>query len=431
MMRDDILTAVDVGTTKVCTLIGRKSGRGDLEFLAHSVVPCEGLKKGNVTDVAATALSIRSSVDEAAKQAQVAGRSAYIGVTGAHVAFENRWDQMEWAGQGGVITAEELARVPDSARAANSETGRRLIHVLPVAYSVDGLNGIRNPLGMHSSDLAVESHMITGGAAFIDKLVEAVDSAGIGLDALVLEPLASSDAVLTNEERIQGAIVVDIGGGTTDIVAYARGRIFFTGVLPVGGYQFTNDICVTYSTPYPDAEDLKLRYAHTDLHGVRATEEVTLPVIGKNADLKISRREICQLVRERAQELASLVKLKLQEAPLGRLSDFSLVLTGGTASLPGLDGLFRQTMGTNVRIGVPNGHGMIPDSLRAPAFATGVGILLWAFEHPKPQTAKVTITTSAKAPTDREGLVSRFFQHIRNVFPAQLFSVRQGRTLWR
>ena len=431
MRIDDIVTAVDVGTTKICTIIGRKSAQGDLQFLAHSVVPCDGLKKGNVTDVAATALAIRSSVAEAAKRAQVTVKSAYIGVTGAHVSFENRRDKMTWAGERGVVTAEELARVPEAARSDSAELDRRMIHAVPVSYSVDGLKGIRNPVGMHTSDLEVESHVVTGTASLIDKLVEAVERAEIGIDALVLEPLASSEAVLTREEKRRGAVVVDVGGGTTDIVAYSGGRIFFTAVLPVGGFQFTNDICLTYNAPYAAAEDIKIRYAHTDLHAVRPTEEVTLPVIGQSSELKIPRREICQLSRERAQELARLVKLKLKEGSLRRLSNMKLVLTGGTSGLPGLDDLFRLTLGINVRIGIPHGRGMIPDDLKAPAFATGVGILLWALDHPRTEASHDANGVRSRAARRNGSLVSRFFKQIKNVFPTHLFPVRQGRIQWR
>ena len=425
MMTDNILTAIDVGTTKICTMIGRKSAQSGLEFLAHSVVPCDGLKKGNVTDVAGTAHAIRRSIDEASSRAQVTVKSAYVGVTGAHVSFENRWDKMIWAGEGGVVTATELARVPDGTQPDASESDRRVIHALPVSYAVDGLTGIRNPVGMHTKDVDVESHVVTGTASVLDKLLEAVEMADIDVDALVLEPLASSEAVLTRDEKKHGAIVVDIGGGTTDVVAYAGGRIFFTAVLPVGGFQFTNDICVTYNTPYPAAEEVKIRYAHTDLHAVRATEEVAFPVIGRSSDLKVPRRDICQLSRERAQELARLVKLKLQEIPTRGLSDMTLVLTGGTSSLPGLDHLFRSTLGTKVRIGIPHGHGLIPDDLRAPAFATGVGILLWADGHPKAVLSDQSAIRSQTV-SRNGGLVSRFLKQIKNAFPTHLFPVRNS-----
>jgi len=425
MMTDNIVTAIDVGTTKICTIIGRRSAQGWLEFLAHSVVPCDGLKKGNVTDVAETAQAIRRSVDEASSRAQITVKSAYVGVTGTHVSFENRWDKMEWVGERGVVTATELARIPEGARPDAAEADRRLIHALPVSYAVEGLKGIRNPVGMHTTDVDVESHVVTGATSVLDKLLEAVEMADIGVDALVLEPLASGEAVLTRDEKKHGAVVVDIGGGTTDVVAYSGGHIFFSTVLPVGGFQFTNDICLTYNASYPVAEDLKLRYAHTDLHAVRANEEVAFPVVGRSSDLKIPRRDICQLSRERAQELARLVKLKLQEIPIRSLSDMTLVLTGGTSALPGLDQLFRLTLGTKVRIGIPHGHGLIPDDLRAPAFATGVGILFWAQSHPEAAVSDDAVIRSQTV--SRSGsLVSHLFKQVKNVFPTHLFPVRNS-----
>ena len=287
-----------------------------------------------------------------------------------------------------------------------------------------------NPVGMHSEGMAVETHIVTGDSPVVDRLMRAVENAGVTVDALVLEPLASSEAVLTPEEKKKTTILVDIGGGTTDLVVFKKGRIHYTAVLPVGGYQFSNDICVTYKTPYPDAEEAKLAFAHTEPSLVGIDEEVALTVTGRTSKLKIPRRELCQLTRERALELIRLIKMKLEEAAIGDISQTRLVLTGGTSNLPGLHELVRRNLTTRARIGVPNGHRGIPEDLKVPAHSTGVGILLWAKSQINPYRATSTNGKSTWQPTATvgESFVSRMVGRIKNLIPADLFSALQGRS---
>ena len=417
-MRDArIVTGIDVGTTKVCTIMGRTSGPRDLEVLAHSLVPCEGLKKGNVEDITATARAIRASVDEIERRAQIAVRSAYVGVTGAHVTFENRVDTLDWVGKHGVITAEELTHVPETVASVGVAVGREVIHALPITYRLDGRGGIRNPLGMHTDHLEVETHVVTGAPSPIEQLARAVESSGLKVEGLVLEPLASSEAVLTREEKDQGAVLVDIGGGTTDVVVFRNGRIAYTGVIPVGGYQFTYDICQTYNTTYAAAEAAKLAYAHTEPYVASAVEEVSLPVLGRVSAQKVPRRDICQLVRERAQELVPLIRLKLNEAQIDDVSRIRLVLTGGSSNLPGLQALMQRTLTNHVRIGVPNVHPGIPGELRAPHFATGVGILLWAKDKRGTATAPLGQSREDRRRPGRLAFVHRFLSYVRGLWP--------------
>ena len=428
MKRDtNILTAIDVGTSKVCAIMGTTNGGRSLKVLAHSVVPSEGLRKGNVADIAATEKAVKASIEQLEQKSGTRIQSAYVGVTGAHVSFENRWDELEWAGRLGVITDDELTRVPEMVASSLAESGRKVIHAIPMAYSLDGQKEIRNPLGMHSRQLAVKTHVVTGASSFIDKLVAAVEGTGIKVEGLVLEPLASSEAVLTLEERVKGAIIADIGGGTTDLVVFKNGSMVYTGVIPVGGYQFTNDICVTYNTPYPAAEDAKLKYAHTELHGVRPHEEVSLPVHGRARELKVPRRDLCQLARERAEELTQLIKLKLREADLGEESNIQLVLTGGTSNLPGLEELVQRTLTNRVRTGMPNGRGSIPEELKAPEYATGVGILLLAMNQDKTLAVRTTNGNGGGIVTGPDGMVSRLLNQARTLLPKHLFSAKQGR----
>jgi cell division protein FtsA len=423
-----ILTAIDVGTTKVCTIIGKLTGSNDLEILAYSVIPSEGLKKGNVADVAAAEKAIRASIQEAGQRAGITVRSAYVGVAGAHVAFEDRQDTVAGVGNRGVITAQDVKRVPAMVAASKIEAGREIIHAIPISYSLDGQRGISNPLGMHSENLEVETHLVTGAIPVVAKLVSAVEGAGVKVDALVLEPLASGEAVLTSEEKRKGAVLVDIGGGTTDVVVFKKNRIHFTAVLPVGGYQFSNDICLTYNTPYAAAEAAKLAYAHTEPSTVRPEEEISLPVTGRTTELKILRRDLCQLTRERALELINLIRMKLVEANIVDMAGVRLVLTGGTSNLPGLHDLVRRNLTHRARIGAPDGNRNIPEALKVPSHSTGVGILLWARNQQNPFGAQSMNGDGAHTSEVVEGLVFRLIERIKKLLPVNLFSATQGRS---
>ncbi len=410
-----IITAIDVGTTKICTIVGKKTGPSNLQILAYSVVPCDGLKKGNVADAAATEAAIRASISEVERKAGLSIQSVYVGVTGTHVTFENRSDTLNWAGERGVITNEDLERVPQKVAAESQASGRKVIHAIPMSYSLDGEEGIRSPLGMHTNQLKVETHVVTGASYIVNSLVEAVERAGVRIESLVLEPLASSLAVLTQEEREQGVGLIDIGGGTTDVVVFKNGAIHYTSVLPIGGYQFTNDISLTYDTTYYAAEEAKLKYAHTETNDVHPNDEISLPVVGRSTELKVPLRDIRQLTRERAQELVRLIKLKLEDAGIEDISGMQLVITGGASVLPGLKELIQRTLTLHVRIGVPDGGGDLPDELKAPAFATSTGILLWAAAQHKPETAKATNVASNGAKNGGGGVVSRFAKQVRGL----------------
>jgi len=414
MIQDsNIIMAIDVGTSKVCTIIARREGGRRFSVLSHSVVPSQGLQKGIVTDISATQSVIRESATKAARQAQATVEEAYVGVTGSHVNFENRLDELDWAAKRGVITPADIRRVPTSVAAASAEPGRKVLHALPRNYILDGQSGIRNPLGMHTSQVKVETHVVTAAAMFIDKLNQAVRQAGVSVRELVLEPIASAEAVLTVEERESGVALVDIGGGTTDMVVYRQGTVLYNAALPIGGFQFTNDICLTYDTTYEAAEAVKLEHGTTDPASLGAIADVSLPLAGRVSNRTVALRDLSQLLRERAQELVRLIRIKLTESGYTEASEVRLVLTGGSASLPGLEDMIRRTITRHVRIGSPDNVPGIPDELRSPMFATSVGLLLWAIER---QGAPGHVNHSNNHETEEQPNrgVSRFF---KKMFP--------------
>ena len=381
MANPRLITAIDVGTTKVCVVVGVKDGYASPEVLAYSVVPCDGLRKGIVFDTDATATAIRMAVANAQEAAGVVVESAYVGITGAHIEFTNRTDTMDWVGQQGVISTEDMALVPLKVAEAAEVPGRTIIHALSTSYALDGNSGIVSPVGMHTQTMDVTTHVVSGAKGLVDMLMASVRQAEIEVDGLVLEPLASGRAVLHPAERQGVVALIDIGGGTTDMVVFRNGLPHYTKAIGVGGFHFTNDIALMYDTSYSAAETVKLEHASTDLGHASAHEEVTIQVLGPAGERNVPLHDICQLTRERAAELADIIKLKLTEAGIRNTFDARIVLTGGASQLPGLLDMMRRTVSSNIRIGAPNGNVDMPDGLRAPSFSTSAGILLWAADQ--------------------------------------------------
>ena len=376
MTEQDIIAAIDVGTTKVLALLAAIDGPGRPRILAHSVVPCEGLERGNVTDVAKTTEAVRAALNRVEAETGLEVRAAHVGVSGSHVDYENRRDSVRGVGSVGVITKEELsADLPN--RASALEDHRELLHAVPLSYTVDGEEGIRNPVGMHSATVEVDTHLISADRSRLDRLTRAVREAGVEVDELIMEPLASGMAVLTAEDMQYGTMMIDIGGGTSDVVVFAGGQPSYTGVVPVGGYQFTNDICVTYNVEYEAAERAKRIYGHAHPASADPTKMISLPLRDRPAQVTVSSRELSQLLRERAVELAKMVRIKLEEAEEAHIESSRAVLTGGASELPGISEIFQRYLGRAVRLGRPIDFA-IEDEVADPSHATGVGMLVWA-----------------------------------------------------
>ena len=377
-----VIAAVDIGTTKVCTIVARQEVARQFSVLSYSVVPSRGMEKGIVTDISEAEESIRSSVSEATDKADETVTSAYVGITGSHVSFENRYDRIDWAATKGVITRSDLAKIPQTVAEASRQPGRQVIHALPRNYILDGQSGIVDPLGMHTRRMEVDSHVVSAEISLVRRLTQAVEKAGVAVQALVLEPLASAESVLSEVEKFEGAILVDMGGGTSDIIMFDRGIVEYTSVLPIGGFQFTNDMCVAFSTTYDAAEAVKLEYGNIDPATFGALDDVGMPVKGRHVDTRVGLRDVSQLLRERARELLRLIRIKMAEAGIDDTTTSTLVLTGGSSRLPGLDALVKRHLTPNVRIGGANPLSDLPEILKGPEFATSVGLLMWAMKHP-------------------------------------------------
>ena len=378
----DTIVAVDVGTAKVCTVVAQRERPGLVRVVAYSVTPSAGVVKGNVTDVSQTEEAIRQSVAVASRKSGVDIRSAHLSITGTHMSFRRRRDRINWAATKGVITRDDLEKIPQTVAYASGEPDRHVIHAITRSYTLDGQSGIHNPIGMHTRRLEVESHVVSAVSSFADNLTQAARRSGLDVASLVFGPVASAEATLSAEEKNEGVALVDIGGGTTDIIIYRAGSVIYTSALPVGGYQFTNDISVAFGATYESAEEAKLKYGETDPLSVDASEEVQLDIEGPGQRRKVPRRDIAQLHKERATELARMVNIKMMEGGIYDSSDFGVVLTGGSSRLPGLAKLFRDNLSSKVRIGSADPKWELPTALLEPDYAASVGMIRWAMKNP-------------------------------------------------
>ena len=420
----ELIVAVDIGTTKVCTLIGRgNSSAKRLEILGYGVAPSTGLQKGVISDKDATINAIRESLRNAEKTAGCTVKSVFVGVTGSHVNFENRRDRLNHK-QHDVITTEVMNRPIETPNPTNGSE-RQVIHSIKMSYVLDGQTGIRNPIGMHSQNLEVDTHIVTGDSEFLKNLEKTVLDSGVHLSGLVLEPLASGLSVLTPEEKEKGTLIIDIGGGTSDLVFFKKGQVCYTGVIPVGGYQFTNDIAVTFDTSYREAEAAKLKFGGADRPNLRSNHcEISLPVKNSDLEVKINSQEISKLTKDRAHELVRLLKLKLQ-GNKEQLNPSLVVLTGGTSNLPGFVQLVKRTLSVPVRQGIPTTIENIPETLKNPAYSTSVGILIWALTEQASIHRDTKLVRNSKNRAGSNGLHSSFITKTLSGMTSAIFASRK------
>jgi cell division protein FtsA len=378
MKKRGALTAIDVGTTKVCTIIANVEETGNIRVIGIGISPSAGLHKGLVVNLKEAAQSIQTSVRKAELMSGHKIESAYIGVTGRHVTSVNNRGVVSINNGDRLVRSEDLKRVMKNAQNIKVPAERKLLHIIPRSFAIDGQAGVKNPVGMHGRRLDVETHIITAAVTSVQNVMKCVRSIGIDVEDLVLEPLASSEAVLTEEEKQSGVILADIGGGTTDVAIFRDGSIWHTAVLPVAGYQLTRDVAMGLGLPFDVAEDMKKRYASVMpvYEGKRQTpEEMQQDGHG------VSYQDLCDIVRARIEEIVRLVMLELPQTEYAQLVPSGLVFTGGSSNLSGIDALARNMINLPVRVGAPTNLTGVPPTLRDPAYATAVGLILWAAKN--------------------------------------------------
>lgn len=378
MSRKSMITAIDVGTTKIATIIAEQDN-GGVRVVGVGITPSYGLHKGLVVNINDAKEAIRESIRKAEQACSFKVESAYVGVTGRHVNSTNNRGVVAITRNDRLVRPDDLKRVMTTAQSVKVPQDRKLLHVIPRNYAVDGQPGVKNPVGMHGFRLDVETHIITAAANSIQNLVKCVRSIGIDIDDMVLEPLASSEAVLTDEERQAGVAIADIGGGTTDICVFKDGSIYHTAILPVAGYQLTRDVAIGLGLPFEVAEEMKKRYG--SVMSVYENKMATGTPISEDGH-GISYQDLCDILHARVEEILRLVLLELPGSDYESVIPAGLVLTGGSSNLSGIETLGCDVLKLPVRVGCPLHITGITDSLRDPAYATGVGLLLWGAKHP-------------------------------------------------
>ena len=374
-MAKKIISAIDVGTTKIATIVANVKAEDDIEVLGVGVVPSHGLHKGIVVNMDEARQSIAASVREAQRISGIRIDSAYVGVTGRHISSLNNRGVIAIPRDDRLVRTQDLKRALSAARNVTVAEGKKVLHAIPRYYALDGQEGVKQPVGMHASRLDVETHIITASVTSIQNLAKCVRSIGIDVEDLILEPLASGEAVLTPEERDTGVIMADIGGGTTDIAVFKNGSIYHTSIIPVAGYQVTSDISIGLGLPFNIAEKMKKRYGN-----VTPTLELDETVqVGIENGHSASYKDLCNIIRARMEELLQLTLMEMPTSDYQTLAPCGLVITGGTANLPGLDELGQSILRMPVRKGRPLNTGIygISDILHDPSYATTVGLILW------------------------------------------------------
>lgn len=378
-MAGEIVVGLDIGTTKVCTVVAEVTPNGGANVIGYSYVPCAGLRKGLVIDMDATVAAIKESVRQASEASSVNIQSVTIGVTGQHVNSFNSRGSMAFGNAGHEITEEDRLLVLERAKEVPCPPDQQMLHVIPRQYIVDGLGGIQKPVGMTGSRLEVECHVVTASRSFVDNVVRCVRRAGLELDDsddnVVLEAIATAEAVLTEEERQLGVALADIGGGTTDIAVFKDGTIFHSSVISVGGENVTNDIAIGLKLPPSEAARVKLEYGLAAVHMAGEDEFIEVTQIGSSKPTVLPRRVLCEVIEPRIREIFRRgVLAKLDECGASSLLPAGVVVTGGASLLPGLVDLAAQELEMPVRLGLPRCQGGLSDVLSGPQFSTAVGL---------------------------------------------------------
>jgi cell division protein FtsA len=407
--REAVLVGIDVGTTKVCALIGEVMRDGKLNVLGHGTVPASGLKKGVVVNIDQTVRSIGDAVERAERLSGFKIDRAFVNVGGQHVESQNSTGQVAVTAHHREVTREDINRAIEVARAVSIPSNREVLHVERRGFIVDGQEGVKDPLGMSALRLEVETHIVTAGATAVQNLTKCVGAAGVKIDELVVSSLASAEAVVSETEKDLGVAVADVGAGTIDLALFNEGSPFHTAVLPIGGNNVTNDVAIGIKTSLQVAEQLKIQHGTCDLRSVSGDDEIGVAVLGDEAGRTVSRLEVCQIIEARMRETFELLRSEITAAGPGMLPA-GLVLTGGAAQLAGTAELGREVLGMPVRIAAPSGMGGLVETLLTPAHATAIGLLQWG-------AAGVGTEPVRYESAPALGLLSRIRDALRSIFP--------------
>ncbi|AKG53401.1 FtsA [Dehalogenimonas sp. WBC-2] len=369
-MKKSRLSAIDVGTTKVCTIMADADEAG-IRILGVGVTPSRGLQKGMVVNLNEARDAIKRSITMAEQSAGYKVDSAVLSITGRHIHSNNNRGVVSISRKEETVRPADVNRVLEVAKNVTIPGDRRLLHLLPLCYTVDGQEGVKSPVGMHGFKLEVETHMVTASATSVENLIKCVKGAGVEINEIIFSPLASAEATLSTDEMQNGVVLADIGGGTTDIAVFKDGTIIHTSVLPVAGYQITHDISVGLGVSWELAEEIKMRYGSV------------FPVAGDNEQMlsegghSFPHSQLSEIIRSRVEELVRLALMEVPSEDYRNLLRSGMVITGGSANLPGLTELGAEVTRLPVRIGMPPAMYGVSERLGDPSFATALGLIMW------------------------------------------------------
>jgi cell division protein FtsA len=369
----DLVVGLDVGTNKICTIVGEVRA-DDIFVVGVGIEPSRGMKKGVVNDIHSLTAAVSASVHKAEKSSGYQIERAFVSVAGHHIASMNSRGVTGINSTRGV-NQEDIEKAMEAARAIAIPHNREVLHVVPRSYSLDGQDRVRSPLGMHGFRLEVEAHIITAASTSVANLEQAVESAGVYVDRFILNPLASGEAVLTEQEREMGVVVIDVGGGTTDLAVFIEGTVWHTAVIPVGGDHVTNDITYVMNMSFNDAEAVKLKHGHAVPKQLDLLETFLVQPFGEGYPTEMKRHDLAQVIEARVEEMFELVHREIKRSGYDGLLRAGAVVTGGGAQIPGLQDVARRTLGYPVRIGKPERLTGMADTLRNSAYSTSVGLL--------------------------------------------------------
>jgi cell division protein FtsA len=376
-----LLVALDIGTSKIVTLVAEITPEDTLNLIGMGSHPSRGLKKGVVVNIDSTVNAIQRSLEEAELMADAKIREVLTGIAGSHIRSFNSHGMV--AIKDKEVQQYDIDRVIETARAVNIPMEQQVLHILEQEFIIDGQGGVRQPLGMSGMRLEVKVHIVTGAVSAAQNIMKCVRRCGLEVRDLMLQPLASSDAVLLDDERDLGVCLVDIGGGTTDLAVFTEGAIKHTSVIPIAGDQITNDIAMALRTPTKDAEDLKIAHGVALRQLASTADMIEVPGVGERGPRELSRQTLAEVIEPRVEELYSLIQRELRSSGLEELLSSGIVITGGSAQMKGMVELGEEVFHMPVRVGVPQYKGALAEVVRNPRYSTGMGLLMAGLEQVK------------------------------------------------
>lgn len=405
--KNRIITGLDIGTTKVTAVIGEVTSDGRVDIVGIGNAPSKGLRKGVIINIENTVKAIQEACKEAQHMAGVHVDSVYASIAGDHIKGFNSRGVIAISRKNREISEKDKARAIEAAKAVAIPADHEVIHVLPQEYLVDNHDGIKDPVGMRGVRMEVDAHIVTSATTSKENILKCIKKAGYDVKSITMEQLASSEAVLSPDERELGVALIDIGGGTTDVAVYVEGHIWHSYVLPLGGNNITNDIAVGLKTPYDEAEKIKKRYGYAIMDLVNDEEMIKVPSRGNRKNRFVSRKILAEIIEPRVEEIFKMVKEDIETAGYADLISSGIVITGGSSLMEGMIEFGEEIFNIPIRRGEPMGIGGLVDVVSNPAYSTGVGLILYALRKNDNHIEYLGL---------EENFIKRFWRYLKEIF---------------